>query len=117
MAKKEEIAADAGLLQAVADLELIEKHIDVRTAASLPAGAGARHARGYEPWGCGSAGGGGPLTDPHALAEHCWRAPPHPLLALRTQNVANQTIAEILEMDPAMRAEVEKELDEANWAP
>ena len=43
---------------------------------------------------------------------------PHPLAPLPyAQNVANQTIAEILEMDPAMRAEVEKEIDEANWAP
>ena len=44
MAKKEETAADAGLLQAVADLELIEKQIDV-SAAHRVCGEGRAGAR------------------------------------------------------------------------
>lgn len=59
-ARAEEKAADAGLLQCVADLELLEKQI------------------------------GG---------------------------VSEQTIAEILEMEPELRKELEAELDASNWAP
>mmetsp|Transcript_92948 Transcript_92948/g.278828 ORF Transcript_92948/g.278828 Transcript_92948/m.278828 type:complete len:215 (-) Transcript_92948:372-1016(-) len=59
-AKAEEKAADAGLLQCVADLELLEKQID---------------------------------------------------------GVSEQTIADILEMEPELRKEVEEEIDNANWAP
>jgi len=59
-AKAEEKAADAGLLQCIADLELLEKQID---------------------------------------------------------GVSEQTIAEILEMEPELRKEVEEEIDNSNWAP
>lgn len=42
------------------------------------------------------------------------RHEPHILLE---QGIGELTIAEILEMEPELRKEVEKELNEHNWAP